>query len=639
MNETTEASRTSARGFETVAVELLAITVVLAPVPFGATTIWTLCALQIVLAAAAVLWAVRGRGDLRLLWIPAGVVGVGLLQLCPMPDAMLMKVSPLVGQADERLSELGIERPVDCVSVCPGETWDSLRQGLILAMVLVAVANLARNARARRTLVGAIMAAGLIVLVLGVALSVPKRSPTFLGFHDMRGPIKGYRSALLDPLHSAGFGYRDTIRVGQISYTAESPKMGDTFGPYVVSNHFAGCMELTIPLAVGLLLAWPTRSRRGRWIAMGLAVFLPAGVLTVVGLSAGSRAGVASLMAGLLVVAWLTARKPIVRRAWGIALGLYLLAWAALFVTLATWRGEVKPEAGTLADYQMDFRTLAGDVQGRVDAWRTCGRMFLQSPWLGTGLGTFAELYPGPVDTRHRLYYAHNDYLQFAVEAGLLGLAVAGGVVVLLVRRIWAGRARLMASERRGVAAGLVGGMFAVLLHGLFDWNAHVPANALLAVVLLGILLAMTTREITPTDDTADDVRERDFRGRLAGSWPVRLAVAAAMGGCIAAAVVHATAQQQLMPLRRAVVHQRLPDRKLSASAKRQAIEDALPSALRAARLTPWSYRHAEELGKAHLHLSQGRPSAELTEARRWFRRVRALCPVETSTPTISPAP
>ncbi|NQT41242.1 MAG: O-antigen ligase family protein, partial [Planctomycetes bacterium] len=409
-------------------------------------------------------------------------------------------------------------------------------------------------------------------------------------------------------------------------------KTGDTFGPYVVSNHFAGCMELTIPLVVGLLLAWPVRSRRGRWIAIGLAVLLSVGVLTVVGWPARSRAGVASLMAGLLVVAWLTARKPIARRAWGIALGLYLLAWAALFVTLATWQADVEPKAGTSTAHEMDIRTLARDVKGRLDGWQTCGRMFLQSPWLGTGLGTFAELYPATVDTRHRLYYAHNDYLQFAVEAGLLGLAVAGSVVVWLVRRIWAGRARLMAPERRGVAAGLLGGLFAILLHGLFDWNAHLPANALLAVVILGILLAMTTQGEPTTDDT--DAREPDFRHRLARAWPTRLAVVAVMAGCIAAAVVHATAQQQLMPLRRAVVHQRLSDEKLSALAKRQAIREAIPSALRGARLTPWSYRHAEELGKAYLHLSRGRPSPELNEARRWFRRATALCPVETSTPT-----
>ncbi|NQT37214.1 MAG: hypothetical protein HQ581_06980 [Planctomycetes bacterium] len=185
MNVTTKDRRTPDRALENVVVGLLATTIIVTPLAFGGTTTWTLCALQVVLAAVTMLWVMRTKGSSRLLWIPAAVLVVGLLQLCPMPDALLPKVSPLAGRVEERLSELGIERPVECVSVCPGETWDSLRQGLILAMALVVVANLARNARARRILIGTAVAAGLTVLVLGVAFSVPRRSARLLGFHDM----------------------------------------------------------------------------------------------------------------------------------------------------------------------------------------------------------------------------------------------------------------------------------------------------------------------------------------------------------------------------------------------------------------------------------------------------------------------
>jgi len=73
--------------------------------------------------------------------------------------------------------------------------------------------------------------------------------------------------------------------------------------------------------------------------------------------------------------------------------------------------------------FDMDILTDGGSIERRI-IWRTGWRMFLSSPLIGVGLGTFmfnykkflSEDYPyGP-------FYAHNCYLQIAAETGTIGL-------------------------------------------------------------------------------------------------------------------------------------------------------------------------------------------------------------------------
>jgi O-antigen ligase len=60
----------------------------------------------------------------------------------------------------------------------------------------------------------------------------------------------------------------------------------------------------------------------------------------------------------------------------------------------------------------------------RFDMWRSAWDMFLEYPFLGTGLATFTLRYPALraiSETSSAGFFAHNDYLQLLVELGIVG--------------------------------------------------------------------------------------------------------------------------------------------------------------------------------------------------------------------------
>jgi tetratricopeptide (TPR) repeat protein len=116
-------------------------------------------------------------------------------------------------------------------------------------------------------------------------------------------------------------------------------------------------------------------------------------------------------------------------------------------------------------------------------------------------------LEPGKIDVR----MAHNDLLQLLVELGILG-AIPVGIMIWRVSRDLLG-AHLLGragcpvgggeaeGARRhdpfsvGIAVGAVGAVLALLVHSVFDFSAHIPANGVLAAACLGIAtVALHTR-------------------------------------------------------------------------------------------------------------------------------------------------
>jgi Flp pilus assembly protein TadD len=126
-------------------------------------------------------------------------------------------------------------------------------------------------------------------------------------------------------------------------------------------------------------------------------------------------------------------------------------------------------------------------------------RFFQTEPLLGAGAGMYryaARLYRTG-DVSGDPIFAHDDWLQLLSEYGFVGVA---GVLLVLVLAFASGatgflRAVRKASQETGspastsgaIALGAVCGLAACAAHSNVDFNMHVPANALLAAVLLGL--------------------------------------------------------------------------------------------------------------------------------------------------------
>lgn len=259
------------------------------------------------------------------------------------------------------------------------------------------------------------------------------------------------------------------------------------FGPFINRHHFAGYMELTLALPLGLLFSGSVEKEK-RFIYLFVA-----GLMGVALIMTNSRGGLISLIAEILFLAATmgfrrhhkkresAARKPRIKSA-ATKAGLALALIVALFGGVVLLGGE-EALSRFVGSVNTDDPTT-----GRAHFWGVTVDIIKNHPLMGTGLGAFGVVYTG-YDSHNGLYrleQAHNDYLQVLSDAGIVGAAIGLFFVISLFRMGFA-RRESPDDFRRGVATGALAGCFAVLVHSFFDFTLHTPSNALLFLVLAAL--------------------------------------------------------------------------------------------------------------------------------------------------------
>jgi O-antigen ligase len=127
-------------------------------------------------------------------------------------------------------------------------------------------------------------------------------------------------------------------------------------------------------------------------------------------------------------------------------------------------------------------------------------QMWKDYPVFGAGLGAFPVVFPrySAQGTRESYTHAHNDYVEFAAETGLVGIALLGMVVLLSFGA--ALRAQYLRQDpvMRGISFAAIMGTLGLMIHCAVDFNLQIPANALTFMQLLAfawVSLYATDRE------------------------------------------------------------------------------------------------------------------------------------------------
>ena len=267
--------------------------------------------------------------------------------------------------------------------------------------------------------------------------------------------------------------------------------LGKATGTFVNRNHLAGYLEMSLALGIGLLLASSTRYS-GNWqqkLRQLIEVLLSPKVIMrlllavmVIGLvmtrsRMGNTAFFASLMMTGLLALLLMKNK---------SASTTILLSSLLIIDIAI--------VGTFFGVEKVAERLQGtsiEKESRDEVSRDTLAMFLDSPLLGTGAGSYKYVYPhykGDDVTSARLYdYAHNDYLQFLAEFGAIAFALL--VASVLLPFYWAVQA--MRVRRRPINQGLgfasAMGIIAIMIHSTVDFNLQIPANAFMFMFILAI--------------------------------------------------------------------------------------------------------------------------------------------------------
>lgn len=294
----------------------------------------------------------------------------------------------------------------------------------------------------------------------------------------------------------AGYGIsQHLLRWNKIFGVTDPYDLLVAIGTYINRNHFAGLIELTFPFAFASAFysykLWsdlqfhdtPERSGFDSESSLGYrAVFyLFLVVMMIVSVVFSfSRGGILAVSFTLIALSVLTFFK-VRRKSWG----LIIAALAALAVGFSLWIGA----GGVLHRFvNMTPGEYAGTFR-RPMIWSDTLRLLHENPIWGTGLGTYGDALR-PFQTQLVNMYidhAHNDYLEFASETGLIGFALLFVPIFYLLVRMVISFLKDRRRYRSAVLLGCFGSAFGLLIHSFTDFNLQVPANALIFAIILGI--------------------------------------------------------------------------------------------------------------------------------------------------------
>jgi len=277
----------------------------------------------------------------------------------------------------------------------------------------------------------------------------------------------------------------------RIYWSMSLPARSWSFGPYVNHNHYAGLMEMLIPLAMGY---WFTlRKGDPRRVLLGLPLLLP--IVSV--LLSGSRGGLIALAVEGAVLLAALLRLP---RTHG---GRPIRPASVLFVIAVVAAGciWVVPSANVTRLETLFQPKLAKEIGfgNRAEVALDAMRILRDHPWVGTGLGSFKRVYGQyqsfPDDNVWD--HAHNDYAEELAETGLLGGSLIVAAIVLFLSLSFGGLLIRLTDGSGWIPFGAALGCCGLLVHSFFDFNLHLPANAL----WFAFCLALATTAPGPVKD------------------------------------------------------------------------------------------------------------------------------------------
>jgi O-antigen ligase len=260
-------------------------------------------------------------------------------------------------------------------------------------------------------------------------------------------------------------------------YWLFTPRSGGwIYGPYVSHNNYAGLMEMLVPVPLVFCLSRYAQGHVRTGIAAGAA--LMAGTIFL----SGSRGGMISFVAEMILFGIV-----LMKMQKGTKVSARISVFAVVTVALLMWIGgmELTKRVSTIGTEAK--QELSGGLRWTID--KDGISMLAHKPILGWGLGTFPVAYP-----QFRTFYtsffindAHNDYLQFAVETGVIGLALILWFVVAVYRNAWRKLPDWPDDINGAVTLACLLGCTGILVHSFVDFNLQIPANAAWFYVLCAV--------------------------------------------------------------------------------------------------------------------------------------------------------
>lgn len=218
---------------------------------------------------------------------------------------------------------------------------------------------------------------------------------------------------------------------------------------------FAGVMQLTSFLSLGLLLGGSTLLPRRLFLLVTIGNFL--GLIF-----AAERSAWLGMFAGILVLTLRMSGRAFIT-------GVVSLVVAA--VLSYSFVPVVKTRLNSLADWRRDV-----SITARLQVWQVAWTSFNRSPWLGVGPHKFPRIENEQAIVKGQssdLNHGHSNYMHVLATTGVLGILTYLVLVFYPFSRLYRAAAKSPSAPEydSGLYLGLLAALASLMVAGIFEYN------------------------------------------------------------------------------------------------------------------------------------------------------------------------
>lgn len=430
---------------------LLALIVWL-PIPLGSNRdwAWAITEIWIALQSICLIVAYRGRLPFSLITHYQYLLGSFILfqgwvwfQTLPLPWDVLNTLSP---KSNEIYQLVGA--PQGFISLDPRITFAAFLKGVAYTLLIFNAIFLIHSSQRMKQ----------VVLVLVIS-----------------GTIQAFYAAmmvLLNITESPVFGLKE---------------IGIATGSFVYKNHLANYLVMSLCMGVGLIVTQlhtsPSSSQfvfirrllegilsRKMYVRLCLIIMVIALVMTRSRM--GNTAFFAATTIGGIIALLFYKQKP---RALTALVG-SIIAIDTIIIGALFGLENVKQ--------RLVATSMNTESRDQVVIW--AWDIIRDYPWTGTGMSSFYTVFPMYSQADIGFYdYAHNDYIQFLVEAGIPATLLIGSMVLYSFWRALTTIRTRQSRTMKGIALGCMMAIIGMLIHISVDFNLQPMANAFTFILIL----------------------------------------------------------------------------------------------------------------------------------------------------------
>ncbi|MFA6159884.1 MAG: O-antigen ligase family protein [Parcubacteria group bacterium] len=229
-------------------------------------------------------------------------------------------------------------------------------------------------------------------------------------------------------------------------------------GTFPDPHSFSLFLGMMLPLSVILFFI----SKKKIFWALSTAVIFLANILTF------SRGGYVAIIVGIIIFVGVFWKKTQIKHK-------FMAGLAVMFLVLMlTVPGPVSQR------FDSSFDLQEGSNAGRIDIWQKSLETIKTKPFLGTGIGNFSLEVDKELGYRNPIY-AHNTYLDIAVEEGVLASLVWMLILFITLLDFW------IFSKKDMISCGFFISLIIFSAHSMVETGIYSPMVLTLFLTIISL--------------------------------------------------------------------------------------------------------------------------------------------------------